>query len=374
MEKIAALAGVAALGLSAQAFGYSANGVVTFSWATGGTDKSWTSSGANTLGAMSNTTYFSGQTGNNATAYYNADFASAAQCASTIPGTGTLTGTRKYGCRYNSYGGSPNFIVTPAADATGGEYGPSATGEIFVTDTTLTGTLTINATTDEPTGGTASTIGNGSNGYNTRSADGSPFGNVWYGITTAGTYTLNLTGTFTETGWEITGGTARFSDAGALCQQGGFSTPNNILCLVSANAGGHTATQAEYSWGWDTDGSGTDPNDMQQIVVKNGDGSAVVATLSGVLASLTIDGAGNITTTTGEVRRASAGSVSGVTNCGAGAADDHIRWNGSSMSCGTIGAANLVITGTVVPVPAAAWLVAPAILAAGRFARRRKAA
>ena len=28
----------------------------------------------------------------------------------------------------------------------------------------------------------------------------------------------------------------------------------------------------------------------------------------------------------------------------------------------------------VVPVPAAAWLIAPAVLAAGRFSRRRKAA
>ena len=36
--------------------------------------------------------------------------------------------------------------------------------------------------------------------------------------------------------------------------------------------------------------------------------------------------------------------------------------------------ANVTVQGAVVPVPAAAWLIAPAVLAAGRFSRRRKAA
>lgn len=36
--------------------------------------------------------------------------------------------------------------------------------------------------------------------------------------------------------------------------------------------------------------------------------------------------------------------------------------------------ANVTVGGAVVPAPAAAWLIAPAVLAAGRFSRRRKAA
>ena len=69
----------------------------------------------------------------------------------------------------------------------------------------LTGTLTIESSTDEPTGATttfttsgvrvSNSAGDGLAGYNFRTADGSPFGNAWYGVTTSATLTVNLPST-----------------------------------------------------------------------------------------------------------------------------------------------------------------------------------
>lgn len=328
------------LGLQSAAFGYSATADVTFSWATGGTDRGWTNGSVNTLSVMTDATYFSQLTGTSLTGYYNSEFASIAGCTTAVGALGgALTSTRKHGCRYTDSSSNSSFLAHPTASLanpppdTGP--GPSASGTITITDTTLTGTLTINATTDEPTGGTAASVGTGASGYNYRNSDGSPFGNAWAGVSTAGQYVLNLTGVFTASSWQITGGTARFTDTGFLCQQGGNSTPSNILCTASMQAGGYQSNGVALSWGWDVDGSGAGTA-MGEIEVRNSS-NVLVETLSGVLASLSIDGAGNITTNSGEVRRGLSSSA-----CGG----PFIKWNGSLMSCGTLLVADLVVTGT----------------------------
>lgn len=385
MRKLAALAGVAALGLSAQAaFGYSASGTVTFNFggssAGASTDVAWTAQGVNTLSSMTNNQYFTTLGGYNSQSYYNADFASAGQCASIVAGLGgSGAQTRKYGCRYTSYSGNPSFTDVPVADT--GALNGRATGSITVTDTSLIGTLTIVSTTDEPSGATttftssgarvSNSVGNGSNGYNFRSADGSPFGNYWQGITTSGTLQVNLTGTFTSGSWSITGGTVAFSDSGFACQQGGNGSTSDAgagtLCTRSSAAGGQQYNGAHLSWGWDIDGAGTGTTAISQIDVRDAAGVTSIASLSGVLASLSVSG-GNVTTNSGEFRRA-LGSGSGCSN--------HIRYNGAAIACGTLTTGLLNITGSVteavVPVPAAVWLMGSALGLLG-WMRRKTAA
>ncbi len=379
MRKIAAIAGIVAVGLGTQttAFGYGATAAVNFAWSTNGTDIGWTAQTPNTLNVLTNGTYYSSLTGNNSVNYLNSDFATAAQCASIVAGLGgSAPQTRKYGCRYVDYASSNAFVAIPIPTVGAGNLGPGAqaSGNITVTDTTMTGTLTILSTTDEPTGGTAFTVGNGSNGYNLRQADGSPFGNSWGGVTTLGTYTLNLTGAFTATSWQITGGGAAFSDAGFLCQQGGNSSPSNILCSASVAPGGFTTTGGSLSWGWELDGAGTgNANVVAGIDVRN-TSNALITTLSGVLADLSVDGLGNITTNSGEIRRA-LGSAGG---CGLGPTVKNITYDASltRISCGTLTAAGLTVTGvaTVVPAPAAVWLLGTGIVALAVRRRFKKAA
>ena len=380
MRKLAAIAGIVAVGLGTQttAHAYGATAAVNFSWATNGTDIGWTSASANTLSTLTAGTYYSTLTGNNSTNYYNADFASAAQCASIVAGLGgTLPLTRKYGCRYTSYEGSASFVAIATPTAGDGNLGPGAqaAGNITVTDTTMTGTLTILSTTDEPTGGTATSVGNGANGYNLRQADGSPFGNSWGGVTTVGTYTLNLTGTFTASSWQITGGGAKFADAGFLCQQGGNSTPANILCNASAAPGGFQTNGGSLSWGWELDGAATNLGNVVQGIDVRNTSNVLITTLSGVLADLSVDGLGNITTNSAEIRRA-LGSSAG---CGSGPSVKNITYDAAltKVSCGTLTAAGLTVSGTVdapvVPVPAAVWLFGSALGLLG-VARRRMAA
>lgn len=327
-------------GVVPAAFAYTATAELNFEWGTGGSDKIWTAQAANTLTAMSDFTYFSQQSGNNGAGYFNPDFASVNQCNALVASVGgNGASTRKYGCRYTDYSSTPLFIAAPVADT-----GPGAvaTGTVTVTDTTLTGVLQLGASTDEPIGGTTSSIGNGGNAFNYRTADGSPFGNAWYGATTAGTLTVNLTGTFTANSWEITGGTVQFSDPGFLCQQGGNSSPANILCLNNGNAGGYQADGAGLSWGWDANGANSGAN-YSEIEVRDTTGSTVIDTLSGVLASLSIDGAGNVTTNSGEYRRATASSTCTY---------NHLRWNGSGISCGSLTVGTLEITGVIEAPPA----------------------
>lgn len=333
-------------------------------------DISWVSNGPNSLGVMSNTTYFTELGGYNGVDFYNADFATD-QCAA-IPG---VISVRKYGCRYAGTAGNVLFAATPVTDD--GPVG-RAGGTLAVTDTTLTGTLNLLASTDEPTGAVADVIspngaalslspGNGTTGYNYRSADGSPFGNVWQGTTTAGTLQVNLTGTFTATSWNITGGTVLFTDPGFLCQQGGVGSIGDALagtlCTSFIYAGVHQHNGAHLSWGWDTNGR-TGGSQASEIEVRDATGQVLYATLSGVLASLSIDGSGNITTNAGEFRRASDPSTQG---CGTA-----IRWNGTQVTCGALTVGKLAITGSVsvVPLPAGIWLLGSSVGILGLLRRR----
>ena len=373
MRKLAMIAGLAAVGLGTQttAFAYATTANLTFSWGSAN-DIGWTSSGGTAvLAAFDNTSYLSTYTGNNSTNYYNSDFATAVDCAALVAAQGgTLPTTRKYGCRYTSYLGSASFLSTPVSD-TGP--GASASGTLTITDTTMTGTLTIVGTTDEPTGGTATSVGNGTNGYNLRQADGSPFGNSWGGVTTLGTFTVALTGTFTGSSWQIDGGAAKFSDAGFLCQQGGNSTPANILCTASAAPGGYTSTGGALSWGWELDGAATGSGNVVAGIDVRDASNVLITTLSGVLANLSVDALGNVTTNAGEVRRGFGSSA----GCGGGPTQKNVTYSAAltTMTCGTITAASLNVTGTadVVPIPAAVWLFGSALGLLG-VARRRMVA
>lgn len=349
---------------------------------TPGADITWTQNGPHSLTTMSNDTYFTTLGGYNGIGYYNADFATTAGCVADY---GTTATARKYGCRWTDSAGDPYFNSVPVVDD--GPGGGRASGTLQVTDTRLTGVLQILSSTDEPTGATttfsnrqspftgtygrlSNSAGNGFDGYNYRAADGSPFGNFWQGITTAGTLTVDLTGTFTATGWSITGGTVKYTDPGYACQQGGFGAlydaPSGTLCTELGVAGGHAHTGAHLSWGWDLDGA-RNGDVLSEIEVRDGTGSFVVASLSGVLASLTVDPAGNLVTTAGEYRR---GSDPSTNICG-----PPMRWDGTRLLCGALTVGLLDISGTVapVPVPAAGLLLATGFAAAAAAARRRRA-
>jgi hypothetical protein len=99
-------AGIAAIGLgltSSGAMAYEATADVTFSWATDGIAKGWTSSAPNSFSAPPsnanlNTTYFTSLTGNNSNTYYNADFAKSADATGWC-GPGTEAFQAQYACK-----------------------------------------------------------------------------------------------------------------------------------------------------------------------------------------------------------------------------------------------------------------------------------
>ncbi len=376
MKMLRAVFITVALGLgNSAAYGYGAANVdLVFSWGETGTEIGWSSPTPNTLAAMSNSTYFSTLTGNNQTGYYNSDFASAAQCSAIVAGLGgSAPITRKYGCRYLDSSSTPIFVATPVADS---GPGASAYGVVSVTDTTMTGVLTVVSTTNGPSGGTATSVGTGSNGYNLRQADGSPFGNSWSGVSTAGTYTLNLTGTFTATSWQITGGSAKFSDANYLCQQGATSSPANILCSNSTAPGGYTPTGGSLSWGWELDGAATNLGNVAGGIDVRGADNALITTLSGLIADLSVSGDCNnsfsgtcvVSTNGGEIRRA----IGRTAGCGLGPNVKNITYDASSQSitCGTLTTTSLRISTIPVPIPPAAWLFVSALGLVGVMRRK----
>jgi hypothetical protein len=105
----------------------------------------------------------------------------------------------------------------------------------------------------------------------------------------------------------------------------------------------------------------------QEIEVRDAAGIGILGSLSGVLASLSVDGVGNITTTSGEYRRA--------LGSGAGGCTQHIRYDGTKIACGTLTSGALSVTGTAteIPVPAAVWLGASALGLLGAMRRRKTA-
>lgn len=355
MNKLTTVAALAAMGLSSQAFGYSATANVTFAWSTDGIHKGWTSSAANTLGTISNSTYFTQEAGNNSTTYYNPDFAKAGDATGWCP-PGNEAFQAQYACKITT-----NTAIPTAGNGNLGP-GAAATGSISVTDTTLTGTLTVITTSDEGAGPQPGTTA--ATGFNVRSADGSPFKNVWYGFSNTATLSLNLTGTFTAGSWNITGGTATLADGAFQCAVADFS---GVLCNPSTVAGGFQSDGSMLSWGMD---QGTGPNTgVTEIAVFDPTGASQIGTLGGVLASLNVDGGGNITTTAGEWRSGSGSSGGGCLTS--------IRYNaaGTTISCGTLAAGLLDVSGSVnvIPVPAAVWLFGSALGLMG-VARRRMAA
>jgi hypothetical protein len=392
MRKIAALAGVAAIGLSAQtAFGYSGTASLTFT--IGGSalsstgDQGFVSSGGPiSVSSMTNATMFSSLGGANSSSSYNSNFAtqSPGDCAiggAYVPGGSLTTTQRKYGCRYTDPASTALFVGTTIADG-----GPlaQASGTLTVTDTTLTGTLTIVNTSDEATGavttistagGVTTRLGSGQGatgfaGFNYRTADGSPFGNVWYGVTNTMTLTVNATGTFTQSSWSITGGSVTWVDPNFACQQGGFGgDARGTLCSASATGGGFNPTGGGLSWGMDTDGFKTGSTSASQITVNLAGGGSV--SLAGMIASLSIDASGNVTSGAGEFRRGSGSSPSCVSN---------ITYDTSTgkITCGSLTAGQLSITGTapaaeVIPVPAAVWLMGSALGLLGWVRRKASA-
>jgi hypothetical protein len=117
----------------------------------------------------------------------------------------------------------------------------------------------------------------------------------------------------------------------------------------------------------DLDGFGTGTTAISEIQVRDAGGANLITSLSGVLASLSISG-GNVTTNSGEFRRALGSAGGGCAN--------HIRWNGGQIACGTLTVGRLLVTGSVIetPVPAAAWLLGSGIAALGWLGRRSRSA
>jgi hypothetical protein len=371
MNRSVAFITAAALGLGASttAQAYSAVADVTFAWAEAGTSIGWTGNGINTLPdpTGNNDIQLLTAGGNNSTAYYNADFATNSDyeagdtddCQTLQPGYEIIE-LRKYACRQVD-GEVPPYYTTRYHPVTISDQsdGAAAQGRLFVTDTTMTGTLTVVSTTDEPTGATTTfNLGvrtsnspeDGFDGYNVRTADGSPFGNAWYGVTTSATLSVNLTGTFTATDWDIDGGTVAFNDPGFACAQGGLGgDARGTLCTPSVVAGGFSPTGGHLSWGVDLDGAATGTSAISHIDVRDSAGTATIVSLSGVLAAVTVDGGGAIATTAGEFRAALGSAGNGCPN--------HIRYGDSDpgagtsvgISCGTLSAGSLNITGTIVP-------------------------
>lgn len=336
MRRLILPAVLLALGYSPGVQAYTSTATVTFSWGTDGRSIGWTSNGANAIGTLTDSTYFSSLGGNNSNNYFNGDFASSSDynpgtgddCLTVEPGYDTIQ-LRRYGCRVLDSTGynSPLFKANPPADL---GPGAAATGLVTVTDTTLTGTLQVVSTTDESGGAT---------GYNYRSADGSPFGNVWYGVSSGATLTVNLTGVFTATSWLITGGTVRLQDPGFQCQQSGFggSAPGFILCNPTAIAGGFSPDGSHLSWGADVDGGGGG-TEVAEIEVRDVSGASVIERLSGVLASVQVAGDGSISTVSGEYRSGLA--IAG--RCAYG-----LQWDGTRITCGTLITGLLAITGSL---------------------------
>jgi MYXO-CTERM domain-containing protein len=319
MNRIAAGIAVIGLGLAtsgARADDYNAVVDVDFDWATNGIAKGWTSSATNSLSTVADTTAFITLPGSNTEGYYNSDFAQAGG-AGWCP-AGQEAFQAQYACR----------TLAQASPITGVGPGAKATGSLTVTSTTLTGTLTVVNTNDEGAGPQPGT--SAATGYNIRTADGSPFVNVWYGISNQMTLTVNLTGTFSETAWQVTGGTVRFADPAFQCAFADFA---GVLCNPSSSAGGFQPNGSFLGWGMpNIAGAGT----IEPIPVFDVTGATQISTISGVRTfSSTVNPDGTLTVL-GEVRN----------GAGLGACPTSIRYNTgtSSISCGSLTVRDLEIT------------------------------
>jgi len=359
MNKVrTALVTAAAMGFASQASAYDVVADVTFNWAASGSEAILTSQGTpgNFGTDFSNETFFSDLATISGEGYLNPDFADDAFFATTPCVNSASPFASQYACQ----------IAAPGSDTvapTGLGPGPSASGLLNVTSTTMTGVLTVipdpEGLVQGPQAGTSP-----AGAYNIRSADGSPFKNVWYGISEELTLNVNLTGTFNETDWNITGGNVVFNDPNFQCAIADFS---GVLCSAGQLGDGEGSIR---SWGENT-ASISDPSQLGEIDIFDPTGATLLETLSGVLANLTIDTSekplGEISTVQGEYRRGGAASA-----CATGG-PIRVDPGSGTVTCGTLVTGTLNVTGHIVPVPAAVWLFGSALGLLG-WVRRRTAA
>jgi hypothetical protein len=377
MRKLAALAGVAALGLAGQAnaaiytgnltltIGDSGDGapigtgpqipVGTFitadgTWALGNIDsvgdKTWSSSSPNSLSSVTPVdNRFYTLTGSNGTSYYN-PYDQVAEGTVDYSGDGEspncTTSALVFAYSCSKVEGKALKIRPTPISGTGPL--PTATGLVTIDTTagTLTGVLTLNA---GPFGSPYA--------YDYRSADGSPFNASQNSFSDSAQITLNLTGNFTATSWDVTGGTGTMNDPGYSCQAGDLS---GTLCSNSVVLGGHQSNGSHASW----------INVPVYDKIASDPTRVLLTTIPGVILTASLDGSGNITSSSGEFHRA-------LGSAGSGCPDD-VVYSGGKMSCGNLTAGKLLASGTftaqVVPVPAAVWLFGSAIGLMGVLRRR----
>lgn len=363
---ITAIVAIAA-GTAPAVHAYSTTANVTFNWAESGVVKGWTANGSNIfVGAGAPTgagtfrnTWFSNLIGNNAVSWINPDFATPTDLVALgCPLEPVFVA--QYACKISNSGPNGNgTLAKPFAEPGNAGPGARATGTLTVTDTTLTGILTVINTNDEGAGLQSGTVA--ASGYNVRTADGSPFRNVWYGISSSATLAVNLTGTFSPTSWFINGGTVGFFDPQFQCAVADFS---GTLCAQSTVGGGFRPNGQFLSWGLDQAFGPLTP--AGEIPVFDASGATFLDSIGGVLAALTIDSAGNIVTNQGEFRQ-------GATTIFPVSCPQSLRYNGFGLSCGVLQVGTLNISGqVVVPLPAAAWLLGGALAALAGIRRGRR--
>jgi hypothetical protein len=379
MRKLAVLAGVAALGLASQANAAIYTGSLTLTigdsgdglpvgtgpqipagpfftadgtWALGNIDslgdRTWSSSSPNTLASITPVdNRFYALAGSNGTSYYNPydqlvdgakNYVDGEAVPLTCIGEAILT---PYSCG-NLEGKALKVRPTPIEGT-----GPLPTATGLVTIDTVAGTMTGVLNYNDRGDGYA---------YDYRSADGSPFNASQNSVSALATLAINFTGTFTATSWNVTGGTAAVNDSGFLCTPGDLS---GTLCNPSAVLGGLQLNGSALSW----------INVPVYDKIDTDITRVLLTTIPGAVLTASLDGSGNVTTSSGEFHRAlgSAGS-----NC----SQDTV-YSGGKMSCGNLIAGKFLAAGTftetVVPAPAGVWLLGTALGAIGLRRKLKKA-
>lgn len=312
-------------------------------------DKLWTGYLPNAnVASLANSTQFNQlSSGFNGRNYYNPDEANSASCAPR-----TAYGY-KYGCiDLNTFDKFPIAPSNPGPAA-------SASGQMTVTTDTSTNTVAV-------TGVLAVSP------YNYRLGDGSPFGNIWYGVT-GGTLTLNLTGAIVASNWLIDSGTAVFSNPDP--DGAGVLTGFQCSTLAGSSAAPCVSTIPGAPGNYQSDGGQLSflPfnvfSEAAMCTGLNACNQAPLSTLSGILATLSVDQDGNLITVFGEYRR----GLASAANSG------NLAWNPGTQTFGansTFYAGPLSVSGTVVPLPAGLWLLLTAVgsLASVRWRVSRRSA
>lgn len=274
-------------------------------------DKTWTSSGTNSITLSADTDRFYDQGGNNGSSYYNAydELVDGAQDYSAFgqPDCTTATFLFHYSCSQPA-GKGITFKPTVVANV-----GPAAQASGVVTVDTDTGTLTGDLTVAQ---------------FGFRFGDGSPFNAAQDVPSGIGTLTLNLTGTFTPTSWDVTGGNASYSDPAFVCNAGDLS---GVLCNESTTNGGHQNDGSHLSW-----------RDIPIFDNPETLGGSLVFTLPGVVLSATLSGGGQITASDGEYHRWGGNSGGGCLN------SVWYRPDTNAIGCGSITAGIFAVAGQLV--------------------------